>query len=64
MSEKMISETEAKLSTHEQICAQRYEAIQRRFDAGSKRMARLEYLLYGVFGPGVAAEFVKKTLGM
>tara|TARA_R110002126_G_scaffold54706_1_gene147935 strand:+ start:620 stop:829 length:210 start_codon:yes stop_codon:yes gene_type:complete len=69
MSEKMISETEAKLSTHEQICAQRYEAIQRRFDAGSKRMARLEYLLYGaivcvLFGPGVAAEFVKKTLGM
>lgn len=69
MSEKMISETEAKLSTHEQICAQRYEDIQRRFDAGSKRMARLEYLLYGVivcvlFGPGVAAEFVKKALGM
>ena len=66
---KMISETEAKLSTHEQICAQRYEDIQRRFDAGSKRMARLEYLLYGVivcvlFGPGVAAEFVKKALGM
>ena len=69
MTEKMISETEAKLSTHEQICAQRYEDIQRRFDAGSKRMARLEYLLYGVivcvlFGPGVAAEFVKKALGI
>lgn len=69
MSEKMISETEAKLATHEQICAQRYEGIQARFDAGSKRMARLEYLLYGVivcvlFGPGVAAEFVKKALGI
>ena len=69
MSEKMISETEAKLATHEQICAQRYEGIQARFDAGSKRMARLEYLLYGVivcvlFGPGVAAELVKKALGI
>ena len=69
MSIKLISETEAKLSTHEQICAQRYEDIQRRFDVGSKRMARLEYLLYGVmgcvlFGPGVAAEFVKKALGL
>jgi hypothetical protein len=69
MTEKMISETEAKLATHEQICAQRYENIQGRFDAGSKRMARLEYLLYGVivcvlFGPGVAAEFVKKALGL
>lgn len=69
MTEKMISETEAKLAAHEQICAQRYENIQSRFDAGSKRMARLEYLLYGVivcvlFGPGVAAEFVKKILGL
>jgi hypothetical protein len=32
-------------------------------------MARIEYILYGVilavlFGPGVAAEFVKKMLGI
>ena len=65
----MISETEAKLATHEQICAQRYEVIQTRFDEGSKRMNKIEYLLYGVivcvlFGPGVAAEFVKKALGI
>jgi len=69
MTEKMISETEAKLATHEQICAQRYEVIQTRFDEGSKRMNKIEYLLYGViacvlFGPGVAAEFVKKILGL
>lgn len=69
MTEKMISETEAKLATHEQICAQRYESIQARFDAGSKRMAKLEYLLYIViaavlFGPGVAADLVKKALGL
>jgi len=69
MTEKMISETEAKLATHEQICAQRYEVIQARFDASSKRMAKLEYLLYIViaavlFGPGVAADLVKKVLGL
>ena len=69
MSEKMISETEAKLSTHEQICAQRYEGIQARFDDGSKRMTKIEYLLYGVivcvlFGPGVAGELIKKVLGL
>jgi len=69
VTEKMISETEAKLSTHEQICAQRYEVIQARFDAGSKRMAKIEYLLYIVivavlFGPGVAGEFIKKVLGL
>ena len=69
MTEKMISETEAKLSVHEAICAERYEAIQKSFADGSKRMTRIEYLLYGVivcvlFGPGVAAEFVKKVLGL
>jgi len=69
MTEKMITETEAKLSTHEAICAERYAGIQKSFAAGSKRMEKLEYLLYVViaavlFGPGVAAEFVKKALGL
>ena len=66
---KMVTETDARLSTHEQICAQRYEVIQQRFDDGSKRMTKIEYLLYGVivcvlFGPGVAAEMVKKVFGL
>ena len=69
MTEKMISETEAKLSVHEAICAERYEGIQKSFANGSKRMTKIEYLLYVViaavlFGPGVAAEFVKKVLGL
>ena len=67
--EKMISETEAKLSVHEAICAQRYEGIQRSFENGSKRMKTIEVLLYitiaaVLFGPGVAGEFVKKLLGL
>ena len=69
MTEKMISETEAKLSVHEAICAERYAGIQKSFADGSKRMTKIEYLLYVViaavlFGPGVAAEFVKKVLGL
>ena len=69
MTNKMISETEAKLSVHEAICVERYEDIQQSFAAGSKRMTKIEYLLYIViaavlFGPGVAAEFVKKMLGL
>jgi hypothetical protein len=67
MSEQ-IDATEARLTTHEQVCAHRYEGIQARFDDGSKRMTKIEYLLYAVIilvllGPGVAAEFVKKLLG-
>jgi hypothetical protein len=66
---KMVTETDARLSTHEQICAERYEGIQARFDDGSKRMTKIEYLLYALIaavllGPGVAAEMVKKVFGL
>ena len=67
--EELATETDKRLSIHEAICAQRYEGIQARFDDGSKRMNKIEYLLYGVivcvlFGPGVAGELVKKILGL
>jgi len=66
---ELASETDKRLSVHEAICAQRYEGIQARFDDGSKRMNKIEYLLYGVivcvlFGPGVAGELFKKVLGL
>ena len=66
---ELANETDKRLSVHEAICAQRYEGIQARFDDGSKRMNKIEYLLYGVivcvlFGPGVAGELVKKILGL
>jgi hypothetical protein len=66
---ELASETDKRLSVHEAICAQRYEVIQQRFDDGSKRMTKIEYLLYGVivcvlFGPGVAGELIKKVLGL
>lgn len=60
---------ETRLSVHEAVCAQRYESINNRLDDGSKRMSRIEYLLYitiaaVLLGPGVAAMFVKKLIGM
>jgi hypothetical protein len=66
---ELANETDKRLSVHEAICAQRYEGIQRRFDEGSKRMTKIEYLLYFVIaavllGPGFAAEFVKKVFGL
>ena len=66
---ELATETDKRLSVHEAICAQRYEGIQARFDDGSKRMNRIEYLLYVVIlavlmGPGVAAEMVKKVFGL
>jgi hypothetical protein len=67
--EELATETDKRLSVHEAVCQQRYEVIQTRFDEGSKRMSRIEYLLYVVIlavllGPNVAADFVKKILGL
>ena len=64
-----IDATDAKLATHEEICALRYEAIQKSFEQGSKRMTRIEYILYALIavtllGPGFAAEMLKKMLGI
>jgi len=66
---ELASDTDKRLSVHEAVCAQRYESIQGRFDDGSKRMTKIEYLLYAVIvlvllGPGVAAEFFKKVIGL
>jgi len=64
----MSEELEIEFAVHEAICAQRYEAIQKTLADGDKRMTKIGYLLYAVmvcvlFGPGVAAEFIKKLLG-
>jgi hypothetical protein len=65
-----MSETvDTKLAVHEAICSERYGKISDSLSAGDKRMTKIEYLLYAVmvavlFGPGVAADFVKKLLGL
>ena len=65
----MISTTEAKLQTHEAICAERYSTITDRLDKGAERMDKLQYLIYAVLaavllGPGAAAEFFKRLIGL
>lgn len=64
-----VDATDARLSTHEKICALRYERINESLSHGEKRMTKIEYLLYAVMaavllGPGVAAEFFKKLIGL
>ena len=64
-----MSDLEKNFAVHEAICAQRYESIDKSLREGDKRMTKIEYLLYAViiavlFGPGVAAEFVKKIFGL
>jgi hypothetical protein len=65
----MSDDLDKRLSVHEAICAQRYENIEKRLGDGSRRMRHIEWLLYitiaaVLLGPGVAAMFVKKILGI
>ena len=67
--DEMISRTEAKLMSHEAVCAERYARIDKSLAGGDKRMTKIEYMLYVVIGcvllgPGVAAELVKKLFGI
>lgn len=61
--------TETKLAVHEAICSERYGMIQEKLESGKQRMRTIEIQLYIViaailFGPGVAADIVKKLLGL
>ena len=64
-----MESVETKLAVHEAVCTERYRSIEAKLDSGKDRMKNIEYMLYAVmlavlFGPGVAAEFVKKILGL
>ena len=65
----MTDSVETRLAVHESVCTERYNNIDRSLRDGDKRMTKIEYLLYVVIaavllGPGVAAEFVKKIIGL
>jgi hypothetical protein len=65
----MLEDTETRLAIHEVLCLERYKRIDESLSTGEKRMTKIEYLLYAVIacvllGPGVAAEFVKKMIGV
>lgn len=67
--QEMISKTEARLMSHEAVCAERYARIDDALEKGAKRMNKIEYWIYAVLaavllGPGAAAEFVKKLIGL
>ena len=65
----MLEDVETRLAVHEALCSERYRRIDESLSTGDKRMAKIEYLLYAVIlvvllGPGVAAEFFKKLIGV
>jgi hypothetical protein len=66
--ETITAETDKRLSVHEAVCKERYESILDSFANGSKRMQRIEYLLYAViasvfFGKDLILDIVKTLIG-
>ena len=65
-----VSESiEKEFAVHQAICDQRYKSIEEKLESGKGRMQKIEIQLYIViaailFGPGVAADLVKKLLGL
>jgi hypothetical protein len=64
-----MSEVEREFAVHQAICDQRYKTIEDKLESGKQRMKMIEIQLYIViaailFGPGVAADIVKKLLGL
>ena len=65
----MSDDTDTRLAVHEAVCAERYGNIKDSLEKGSNRMQKIEVLMYIIMalvllGPGVAAELIKKLIGM
>ena len=51
----------ASLDAHEQICAIRYENIEKRLDSGSKRFARMEGMIVGIYAMIIASQVISQV---
>jgi hypothetical protein len=64
-----MSDVDKDFAIHQAVCDQRYKSIEDKLESGKKRMEGIQTQLYIViaailFGPGVAADIVKKLLGL
>ena len=51
-----------KLELHEQICALRYENIEKRLDAGSKRFVRMGLMILGLYATIIGTYVLEKVM--
>ena len=58
-----VKESLARLEAHEKECALRYENIEKRLDAGSKKFDRLMMMIVGVYPFILAATALAKWMG-
>ncbi len=51
-----------KLELHEQICAIRYENMEKRMDSGSKRFVRMELMILGLYATIIGTYVLEKVM--
>jgi len=51
-----------KLELHEQICALRYENIEKRLESGSKRFVRMELMILGLYATIIGTYVLEKVM--
>ena len=51
-----------KLELHEQICALRYENIEKRLESGSKRFIRMELMILGLYATIIGTYVLEKVM--
>ena len=52
----------SKLELHEQICALRYENIEKRLESGSKRFIRMELMILGLYASIIGTYVLEKVM--
>ena len=52
----------SKLELHEQICALRYENIEKRLESGSKRFIRMELMILGLYATIIGTYVLEKVM--
>ena len=50
------------LELHEQICAIRYENIEKRMESGSKRFVRMKLMILGLYGAIIGTYVLEKII--
>ena len=58
--ETAVNTADVRLDGHERECALRYEFIERSLDEGSKKLLRIEKMLWGLYGlVAIAVAYMK-----
>jgi len=51
------------LEQHEQICAMRYENIEKRLEAGSQKFVRIEAMIIGIYVLIISTQVIAQVFG-